>query len=230
MCWESESARVCNSTLQSPLSLTYLPRTMESSSPTRSSGLWMTPMCTESPSTRQVNLTLWRCHLWLSYCHPLGLCAKMSNLIPFYPCFRPLKVTWPPNQSTEQFSSSTPELDSFSWRSFTLLYGQDKNVLDRSVCRSDFCLHAVILSLVSVLLKAVTHYWVALFLCCSWLSGRLLKKWLPWSDRCLLKSSPNRLLWPGRACWILLRLETPIKTVKGKLAVLKLWKVQHINF
>lgn len=162
MCWESESARVCNSTLQSPLSLTYLLRTMESSSPTRSSGLWMTPMCTESPSTRQVNLTSCRCLLWRSCCHHLRLCAKMSNLFTFYPCFRLLKVTWPPNQSMEQFSSSTPELDSFSWRSFTLLYGQDKSVSDRSV----LCFVSVQLFFLSSVSHSIVFRfcWVALFL------------------------------------------------------------------
>ena len=54
MCWGSASARVCSSTPPSPLSPTCPHRTTESSSPTRSFGLWTTPMCTESPSTRWV--------------------------------------------------------------------------------------------------------------------------------------------------------------------------------
>ncbi len=82
-----------------------------------------------------------------------------------------------------------------------------------------FCFHevTVICTNQSLMCLCLSSYTFCICIC-SWLSGKLLKKWLPWSDRCLLKSSPSRLSWPGRACWILLRLETPIKTVKGKVA------------
>lgn len=52
MCSESASAKACSCTHLSPPSPTCPRRTTVNSSPTRSSGLWMTPMCTESPSTR----------------------------------------------------------------------------------------------------------------------------------------------------------------------------------
>lgn len=52
MCWENESVRACSCTHLSPQNPTFPLRTMESSSPTRSSGLWMTPMCTEWPFIR----------------------------------------------------------------------------------------------------------------------------------------------------------------------------------
>lgn len=79
MCWESVSERVSNSTLQSPLSLTCPRRTMESSSPTRSFGSWMTPMCTESPSTRQVNAAS-RCPLILFCAYPRLIFIKVNFL------------------------------------------------------------------------------------------------------------------------------------------------------
>ena len=39
----------------------------------------------------------------------------------------------------------------------------------------------------------------------NWPSGKLLRRWQPWSDLCRLRSSLNRSLWRVKACWILWR-------------------------
>ena len=36
----------------------------------------------------------------------------------------------------------------------------------------------------------------------SWLNGRQLRRWLPWSGLCPWRSSPSRSLSLGKACWI----------------------------